>query len=109
MSDQSLRYIDKKKKVVVPSPIVSTPNILENLDVNDIKTNVVGKSCIISKGRKQQHIILNNVKTWYVDGNILYISVIDNETPILLIFPSSIQAKQAELRFVNIFNGALLI
>jgi len=108
-NDQHIRYINKRRTVQTPPPILVQPNVMENLSPTDLKTNVQGKSAIVTSVGKSIHIVLNNVKSWYSDGNILYISSIDNSTPILLQFATTPHAIQAEVRFCQIFNGGLLI
>jgi len=109
MTGHNIKYLNKKKKEKVPPQPSITPNVMENLLASDVKTNVQGKSCIIAKNGRTNHILLNNVRSWETEGTILRISVVDNSTPILLFFPSNVQALQAEVRFANIMNGGLIL
>jgi len=108
MSTQ-IKYINKRRTTPVPPQPTIRPNVLENLNATDVKTNVQGKSCIIVKSGKTIHIALNNVKSFYTEGNILLITSVDSYIPMYLHFPTTAQAIQAELRFINIMNGGLVL
>lgn len=109
MSDHGIDFINKNKRVVQPAAVVLKPNTVESMVASDIKTNIVGKSCVVNKNGKGQHILLKNVRSWGVEGNNLVISTVDQEVNIILTFTTSAEAVQGELRFASIFNGALLL
>ena len=109
MSDHNLDYIDKKKKPIQNQAIALTPTVTVGLIVSDIKTNIQGKSCVISKNGKGQHINFKNIKCWHVDSNSLVIQTVDQSISIVLTFATEAEALQGEMRWANIFNGALLI
>ncbi len=108
-SDQHLRYVNKRRVTPTPQPPAIRPNVLENLSANDVKTNVQGASAIITKTGKTIHILLNNVKSFFTEGNVLLITSVDSEAPVYLQFPTTAQAVQAEVRFKAIMNGGLVI
>jgi hypothetical protein len=109
MSDHGIDFIDKRRRTAqAPAPVLR-PNTVESMVASDIKTNVVGKSCVVNKNGKGQHIPLKNVRSWGVEGNNLVISTVDQDINIILTFTTSAEAVQGELRFASIFNGALLL
>lgn len=108
MSDHGLRYLNKKKKKIQLTTPVLNPTVFKALVAADIKTNIRGKSLVINKNGKGQHINLKNVKTWRLEGNSLIIRTVDNDISIILNFISFTEASLGEIRFTNIFNGALL-
>jgi hypothetical protein len=109
MSDHGIDFLNKRKRTVQPTAVVPEPNIVRSLVASDIKTNIVGKSCVVNKNGKGQHIQLKNVKSWGVEGNNLVISTVDQDVNIILTFTTSAEAAGGEFRFASIFNGALLL
>lgn len=109
MSDHGTDFMNKKKTTVQVAAKAVAPTRSESLVATDIKTNIQGKSCVINKSGKGQHIYLKNVKSWKTESNSLVIKTVDNSIPIVLIFTNSTEAIAGEIRFANIFNGALLL
>ena len=103
-------YLNKKKKTQnLPVPKPPTPNNVEELVAADLKTNIQGVSLVVRKNSNLlQHISLKDVRDWSVKDRSLVIISVDSSDPIVLTFLSNTIAIQAEIRFTNIFNGAIL-
>ena len=108
-SDHGTSFINKKKKAVQIGAQAVTPTKTSSLIATDIKTNIQGKSCVVNKNGKGQHINLRGVKSWKIESNSLVIETVDNIIPIILTFISSTEAELGEIRWSLIFNGALLL
>ena len=109
MTQLGIKYINKNRtKPLLPAvPVV--PTTTDSLRVTDLKTNIPGRSAVVKKaGASAQHIYLNNVRDWSVEGSTLIIATVDSAEPIILIFSSHDEAEAAEIRFTAIKNGGVI-
>ena len=107
--DLSQKYTNKNRNKLTSVPLIVTPTLSVSLIPSDIKSNIPGKNAIVShSGQLMQHINLLNVLYWEVQNVSLIISTVDSNIPIILTFLSTDLAIEAEIRFTNIKNGAIL-
>jgi len=106
MPDISLNYIDKSISEEASRKKTINPTQTNGLIPTDLRVSVRGQSIVVNKKNViQQHIDLDNVCTWSLEGSKLIIRQVDNGTPIILTFLDPALAKQGEERFTSLKNG----